>query len=130
MEQAIKKAIEGGWKPFTDDKVKKRFELEEHYAIFYDSVNVRRYAFSDMFINPKFWQALGKNMNWRSCYKHRMTNENILRCSICGRKPHVDPLCSNIYDEWKDKWHSFIDHLASGKDAESFFKSLLTPNNK
>jgi hypothetical protein len=25
---------------------------------------------------------------------------------------------------WKKFWHRFIDHLAEGKDAESFFQAL------
>jgi hypothetical protein len=25
---------------------------------------------------------------------------------------------------WIDHWHRFIDHLAEGKDAESFFASI------
>jgi hypothetical protein len=26
---------------------------------------------------------------------------------------------------WLTEWHRFIDHLAKGKDAESFFKELV-----
>lgn len=49
-------------------------------------------------MNPLFWQSLGKAMGW---YKGDL-----------GR------------DEWEKQWHYFIDHLAEGKDAESFFKDL------
>lgn len=30
-----------------------------------------------------------------------------------------------IRPSWKDYWHPFIDHLADGKDAESFFSELM-----
>lgn len=46
-------------------------------------------------IDPLFWQSLGKAMGW-----------------------------SPMYGEWKTKWHRFIDHLAEGKDINSFFENL------
>ena len=51
--------------------------------------------------DPLFWQALGKARGWGD-----FLNETD------GRPA------------WIDRWHRFIDHLASGKDAEGFFKNL------
>lgn len=48
-------------------------------------------------LSPAFWQALGKARGWEDDY-------------------HTSG--------WRRKWHDLIDHLASGKDAESFFKDL------
>lgn len=100
---AIELAIKEGWKPF--DKFKKKFEMEENYAIFYDSVNVRRYALDTMFLDPLFWQSLGKA---------RGTDGDLV-----GWHHGM-----NI-EEWKYWWHSFLDTLAEGKTAEDFFKQLL-----
>ncbi len=56
---------------------------------------------SEIFLDPAFWQALGKARGWEK---------------------------SSYNDEfkflWLTVWHRFIDHLAEGKDAESFFASL------
>ncbi len=64
---------------------------------------------SDIFLSPAFWQALGKARGW-------ITPE-----------PDVwePPLNLKVgFNEWHVKWSQFIDHLAEGKDAESFFASL------
>lgn len=68
-------------------------------------------------LDPLFWQALGKGCGWTSI------------CNVC-RKIYVDECFINhvgqpIGSVWKYNWHRFIDHLAEGKDAESFFTSLL-----
>lgn len=52
---------------------------------------------SSIFIDPAFWQALGKARGW------------------------IAPPSGQAYFYQ----HRFIDHLAGGKDAESFFAELL-----
>ncbi len=110
MEQAIKIAIENGWKPFTG-YLRKKFELESDCAIFYDKVNVRRFYFSDMVLDPLFWQALGKGLGW----------EETNNCWGCG----YDEGATERTPGWKIKMHRFIDHLVEGKGIESFFTELI-----
>jgi len=53
-----------------------------------------------VFLDPLFWQCLGKGIRW---------------------------VTVNYYNEgpeWKIQWHRFINHLAAGKDAETFFAEL------
>lgn len=64
-------------------------------------------------LDPLFWQAFGKSLGWfypdgRSVAKY--TNNDPKRTQK---------------DLWLWHWHCFIDHLAKGKDADSFFKNLL-----
>ncbi|HVB33734.1 MAG TPA: hypothetical protein VNJ52_05090 [Patescibacteria group bacterium] len=80
IEQAIKKAIEGGWKDKWD------LDPENRHG-------------SDVFLDPSFWQSLGKALGWGE-------NDTAHR------------------NEWISRWHDFIDHLAEGKSAESFFETL------
>lgn len=61
----------------------------------------------DIFLDPLFWQSLGKALGWNGC------NFGDGRETFCSWKL-----------SWKEEWHRFIDHLAEGKDAESFFKTL------
>jgi len=55
----------------------------------------------EVFLDPLFWQALGKARGWAKKQPRQIQK-----------------------GEWKWQWHRFIDHLADGKDAESFFASL------
>jgi hypothetical protein len=54
-------------------------------------------------LNREFWQALGKTLGWE---------ENWVR--VLGDEKN-----------WRLEWHNFINHLADGKDTESFFEQLL-----
>jgi len=64
------------------------------------------YNYAAVLLKPLFWQALGKAMGWRVI-------DLGLRQS------------GGIY--WLDEWHRFIDHLAEGKSAESWFEGLSSP---
>ncbi len=61
-------------------------------------------TYSDCFLDPAFWQTLGKAPGWLDLREEGGT------------------------EGWLYYWHSFIDHLAAGKDADSFFKGLTPPN--
>lgn len=61
-------------------------------------------CFRIMLLDPSFWQCLGKTI---------------------GLPKEVGALYGMpIVDGWQMLWHRFIDHLASGGSAESFFKEL------
>lgn len=60
-------------------------------------------------LDPQFWIALGKAEGWN---QKRWTD------NIPGKRPEI------LTPDWLAEWHRFIDHLASGKNAESFFESL------
>ncbi len=87
MKDAITKAIEGGYEPRGLEVIQCTTLHDEYYDHY--------------FLDPLFWQALGKAMGWEK------------RNS------------SDLFPEWHLQWRNFIDHLASGKDVESFFKELL-----
>lgn len=103
IQQAIEKAIEGGYpKP-------------GNFTGTYES------PYTSHFLNPLFWQSLGKSMGWE-----KATCEHHGNC-IDGRSGiHCREWEENncIEKKWLEHWHRFIDHLAEGKDAESFFDSL------
>lgn len=112
MENAIKKAIEGGYKnglmpsKFTDkysfwgDVISKS---SENFMFYY----------SEILLDPTFWQALGKAEGWA------MT---IFETDTMG-----SPI-GKIY--WLRYWHLFIDHIAVEKDIDSFFTNLLSLTSK
>lgn len=78
-------------------------------------------AWAGVFLDPLFWQALGKAMRWKEIYCK----------SGCGC-PYPSGNGSHEFgcewdgdNQWKYEWHRFIDHLDEGNDADSFFTSLL-----
>ncbi len=96
MEKAIKKAIEGGYAT----KCCQEFNSgSNHHLVLHE----KEY----FWCNPLFWQALGKAEGWDDDIK----------------KLELTPIY--YVPRWRREWHRFIDHLAEGKDAESFFNELL-----
>ena len=67
-------------------------------------VNLPEYALSQLWIDPKFWQCLGKTRKWE--------------------KDDMNTMSGVLVEAWKHNWHLFIDHLSFGKDVESFFLKL------
>jgi len=101
IEQAIKEAVEQGYEP----------KLERFPEIV--DVPVMQIAAAmqaDVFIDPDFWQALGRARGWTTDQDFKYWQKSIAEWKA---------------KYWKTFWHRFIDHLAEGKDAESFFQSLL-----
>lgn len=78
---------------------------------------------NEAFLDPLFWQSLGKAMGWEE--KDKEMKKTFL---LVGGKNEED--MAAVWREWFHQWHRFIDHLAEGKDAESFFKELWPSNSK
>jgi hypothetical protein len=95
IEQAIGEAEAAGWKPLW-----KTSEFESGSHLVQRSVEMA-------FLDPFFWQALGKARGWGEL-----------------KLPNRSPIGQHEEGRWFFHWHRFIDHLAEGKDAESFFESL------
>lgn len=117
IEQAIQKAIEGGWEYNIPIYWRRRnIAVENGYDDF---------PLSSIFDDPLFWQSLGKDMGWES-------GDGIYGvCSITRKKCKLNPvfladcLChKEATVRWDTEWHRFIDTLAEGGTAESFFKDL------
>jgi hypothetical protein len=72
-----------------------------------------------IFLDPSFWQSLGKALGWIDAeYPNGSIMCNSEKCDsrYCEYAGYRNPV---------DQWHRFIDHLAEGKTAESFFEALL-----
>ena len=100
IEKAIKEAVEKGG-----------LDLEIQPFLFEEG-SLSNVGLARIFIDPLFWQALGKARGWG-----------------IGQDFAVDHLTKEYGNwiaghSWGWYWHSFIDHLAEGKSAEDFFKDL------
>jgi hypothetical protein len=99
-QQAIYKAMNAGWNQINALGVFKGVDA--------------------MVLDPLFWQSLGEEQGWaenRDCKHLGMVNAEYRNCRNCeywaGR-----PV-------WEYQWHRFIDHLAEGGNAETFFMEIL-----
>lgn len=98
IEQAIQKAIEGGYVIGEGKRYDEfRHKLGQHIHTFPREIG---------FLDPLFWQSLGKAMGWKDV----------------GETYGLPVSMASI--GWLYHWHRFIDHLAEGEDAESFFEKL------
>lgn len=100
MENAIAKAIEGGYKLSLSVLVAK-----DHYEHMQHMSEIAVYP--SILLDPLFWQALGKQQGWQSEWKDKA-------------------ITSMIEPRWRYEWHALIDHIAQGKDINDFFATLLT----
>jgi len=102
IEQAIRDAVEkGGYKGGAELALSVLLKLP-------------KYAQSQIWLDPAFWQALGTARGWGE------KREIFFAEEIDGN------LEGGVYwFPWFYNWHRFIDHLADGGDSETFFKSLV-----
>lgn len=114
IEQFIKKAIEGGWKP-KDAEMQKvsSFKVEDGLLTLYGLENktqrkVESYLVEQIFIDPFAWKAVGKVEGWD-----------------IGKT--IDPTYHFAPESmwmWQWKMHRMIDALAEGKSLEEFISTL------
>lgn len=114
IQQAIEKAIEGGWD--KDSCV--------------NAMAPPSWNFSKAMLDPLFWHSLGKAMGWKNetCRKCWMTRDGKSKnfkdycyCTDPDITPNTPP---DFIPTWKFQWNRFIDKLANGGTAEQFFEEL------
>lgn len=98
IEQAIKEAVEKGGYYFFPGLLNEKIQDYHHPQIFLD---------------PLFWQALGKVRGWGAGRDFAVGT---------GTPEYSDWITGH---SWGWYWHRFIDHLAENKSAESFFATLV-----
>lgn len=132
MQQAIQKAIEGGYKFHGDIPV---FDgNRDWWAVTDGDGGYDVPALSEFFIDPLFWQALENAMNWEEetvSYSIKSKQYTVVNSpNIVKRGAHTVTRrrWKKNSKPWLSHQHDFIDHLASGKDADSFFQDLLSDN--
>src|SRR5262249_17003430 len=70
---------------------------------------------AETFLDPHFWQALGRKLGWEEEVRTVHTVEH-------GRAT----LVTRAGYPWLSHWHRFIDHLAVGNTPAAFFAPLLS----
>lgn len=130
IQKVVEKAIEGGYElPY----IYATLEVTENFLYFYTKDGHRfDVATATVLMDRMFWQNLGKVFGWDKGKTYTYTNPP-RRQGMVTRKglvefdvpEHTVTRTSRSYpDRWKRYWHAFVDHIASGKTVESFFKNL------
>lgn len=138
METAIKIAIENSWMPCKDRGLSPDYAeisyVEDNQVGFTlsggDEELDTSVSFTEICLDPLFWKALtfglklDIDMEYYHCPKDKDSGDYIIDgyCKQCGTK--LEPFIKTTKN-WLTKWHSFIDHLAEGKDIDSFFSNLI-----
>ena len=128
MEQIIKKAIEGGWKP----EMKKEGVIITGEKVFFDFIenpsarvsHQTSFSFSEIVLDPLFWQSIGKACGWK---------EQPYLCLDCltigSRKGNHMMSCvkKDRYGSWKDEALRFHEiNLTEGWDAAVTYLESIT----
>jgi hypothetical protein len=119
IQDALKKATEGGYYIHGADGVYTHYEgANSHFSAWMreDNASTFMVAVEETFLDPHFWQALGKTLGWDQAVITVHTVEN-------GRPTIV----TRAGQHWLSQWHRFIDHLAEVNPPEAFF-ARLTPS--
>lgn len=133
IERAIEEAQSQGWLGIDLPSPEYFKWSEERYAVNYTNA-----AHALVFLDPAFWQALGKARGWGTemtlidepghpkewlyyAYCTKCHEEIIDQEDGCANCCDVDDA---YMEAWVMHWHRFIDHIAGGANAESFFKAL------
>ncbi len=126
MENAIRVAIEGGWKHqgmevfqvsfLAGDPTSCQLSVKSNSS--FQAYTIKR-SYSEIREDKFFWQALGKQQGWGiqiGDYKgdvHVNHQHNNGKCTELCVVPS------------RQVWHRFIDALGEGKSPDDFFNSLL-----
>lgn len=139
-KQAIEKAIEGGWRPFSaffvdedgqrDPKLDEvavedgeanwdfpaemlvcRFDVDEAG---WDNAELGK-PLSSVGWDPSFWQCLGKALGWGK--HHEDGCWSFLQGGKCD--------CGPKDNEWEHQAHRFYDLILTGGDTDAFWDTLL-----
>jgi hypothetical protein len=122
IEEAITKATEAGYHIHGSDGVETSYSgASSNYSAWTRTDNASSFlvAVEETFLDPAFWQALGRALGHDEATEH-----GTLRLSA----PTGSALAKKI--GWGEyTMVRFVDHLATGKTPASFFTSFPSPKN-
>jgi hypothetical protein len=118
IHEAIEKAVEGGYHIYGSDGMDTSYEgANSDFSAWTRTDNASTFlvAVEATFLDPQFWQALGKALGWNAVCNFT---------SICVHGEEECQRCHGYY--WMFQWHCFIQALADGNTPEAFFARLTS----
>jgi hypothetical protein len=122
IQEAMNKAVEGGYHIYGSDGMDTDYEGATHdYSAWTRKDNASSFLVptEETFLDPQFWQALGRALGWREA------------CGLaisCRHGAEEGQRCHGYY--WMYQWHCFIQVLADGNTPEVFFAHLTSSQRR
>ena len=119
IQDALDKAVEGGYHIYGSDGMDTDYEgATKDYSASTRKDNESSFIVptEETFLDPKFWQALGRALGWSET------------CDLAITCVHGQEECSACHHGyyWMYQWHCFIQALADGNTPEAFFANLTS----
>lgn len=98
-----------------DEVVKKAEEFGYKTPAPCEFDGIKFYHKAETFMDPAFWQALGKAFNWNGLVTYK--GEHTYPSGVFGTHKYEIPY-------WQYKWYRFIQYLANGGSPQDYFKYM------
>ena len=118
IQEAINKANEGGYHIYGSDGMETSYDgANSEYSVWTRKDNDSSFIVltEKTFLDPHFWQALGRALGWQEACDLAIT---------CGHGQEECQSGRGYY--WMFQWHRFIQALADGNTPEAFFAYLTS----
>ena len=116
VQEVIDKAVEGGYHIYGSDGMDTLYEgANSEYSVWTRKDNESSFIVptEQTFLDPKFWQALGRTLGWSE------------RCDLAITCVHGEEECQSYRGYyWIFQWFRFIQTLADGHTPAAFFAHL------
>ena len=122
IPEVIEKAVEGGYHIYGSDGMDTYYEgATNDYSAWTRTDNESSFIVptEETFLDPRFWQALGRALGWSE------------RCNLAITCVHGEEECQRCRGYyWMYQWHCFIQALADGNTPEAFFAHLSSSQTR
>ena len=117
IAEALQKAVAGGYHIHGSDGMGTTYAgASRQFSAWtrHDNDSSFLIPVEETFLDPRFWQALGRALGWQEA----------CTLSISYEQGHAEcRRCQGYY--WMYQWHCFIQAIADGNTPEVFFAHLL-----
>jgi hypothetical protein len=118
IQEAMNKAVDGGYHIDGSDGIATSYiGANDEYSAWTRTDNDSSFMVpvEETFLDPRFWQALGRILGWSEVCDLSIT---------CVHGHEECRQCHGYY--WMYQWHCFIQVLADGHTPEAFFARLTS----
>ena len=116
IQEAINKANEGGYHIHGSDGMETSYDgANNEFSVWTRKDNLSTFLVptEETFLDPHFWQALGRTLGWSE------------RCDLAITCVHGEEECRQCRGYyWMFQLHCFIQAIAEGNTPEAFFEHL------
>jgi hypothetical protein len=118
VQEVVDKAVEGGYHIYGSDGMDTDYGgANRKFSVWTRKDNESSFMIptEETFLDPRFWQALGRALDWSE------------ECDLAITCVHGDEECQRCRGYyWMYQWHCFIHAIADGHTPEAFFAHLTS----